>query len=153
MSVLGGAIGAIVALLCTAAILQPATSNLSPLTRVGALILLMGWALLLGALTGSAIGRRSRIAGGRVGLFAAFAGAVCGGLVGGGTFLLLTGAYLRDYAVWPSSTIDLIVSIAALPVLGALGLCLGALTGFGVGGISGLVLAAVVPKRAQNIGT
>jgi hypothetical protein len=149
MSLLGGLIGAAIALVCTAAILQPTTSNLSPLTRAVMLLVLCGVALTLGLLTGSAVGRRSRTADGRIRLFSALAGAVCGGLIGGALFLGLSAAYVRDYAALPSGTVDLVVAILALPILGALGLCLGALTGFGVGALSGLVLAVVVPKRSQ----
>jgi hypothetical protein len=149
MSIFGGLIGAAIAFVCTAAILQPTTSNLSPVTRAVVLLLLCGVALILGLMTGSAVGRRSRSAAGRVRLFSALAGAVCGGLLGGTLFLGLSAAYVRDYAVWPSGSFDLVVAILALPILAALGLCLGSLTGFGVGALSGLVLSVVVPKRSQ----
>jgi hypothetical protein len=149
MSVLGGLIGAGIAFVCTAAILQPTTSNLSPLTRALMFSLLLGLALLLGLMTGSSVGRRSRISGSRIRLFSALAGSVCGGLLGGALFLGLLAAYVRDYTAWPSGPFDLVVAVLALPILGALGLCVGALTGFGVGALSGLVLAVVVPKRRQ----
>lgn len=148
MSVFGGLIGAGIAFVCTAAILQPTTVNLSPPMRALVLVLLLGLALLLGLMTGSAVGRRSRNSGSRIRLFSALAGSVCGGLLGGAVFLVLSAAYVRDYAAWPSGSFDLVVAVLALPILGALGLCLGALTGFGVGALSGLVLAVVVPKRA-----
>ncbi|HEY8684839.1 MAG TPA: hypothetical protein VIO57_04460 [Chloroflexota bacterium] len=147
MSVFGGLIGALVAFACTAAILQPATSNLSPLTRALVTSILLGLSLLLGLMTGSAVGRRSRVPDSRIRMFSALAAAVCGGILGGALFAGLSAAYVRDYAPWPSGTFDLILAILAFPILGALGLCLGAITGFGVGALSGLVLAVVVPKR------
>ena len=80
-------------------------------------------------------------------MFSALAGAVCGGVLGGALFAGMSVAYVRDYAAWPTGTIDLVLALLAFPILGALGLCLGAVAGFGVGGLSGLVLALVVPKR------
>lgn len=147
MSVLGGLVGAVIAFACMAAVAQPASSNLSPFSRAIVLGVLLGLALLLGLMSGSAVGRRSRIVGGRIRLFAALAGAVCGGLLGGALFLTISTAYVRDYATWPAGTFDLVLAIVSLPILGALGLCLGAVTGFGVGALSGLVLGVVVPKR------
>lgn len=147
MSVFGGLMGAGLAFACTAAILQPATSNLSSLTRTAVLLSVLGLALILGMMTGSAVARRARTSGSRIRLFSALAGSVCGGLLGGALFLGLSAAYVRDYGAWPSGTLDLLLAIVALPILGALGLCLGALAGFGVGALSGLVLAVVVPKR------
>lgn len=147
MSVFGGLIGAVVAFACTAAILQPATSNLSPFTRALVLCVLLGLSLTLGLMTGSAVGRRSRIADSRIRMFSALAAAVCGGILGGALFVGLSAAYVRDYAAWPTGAFDLALAILAFPLLGALGLCLGAIAGFGVGGLSGLVLAVVVPKR------
>jgi hypothetical protein len=147
VSVFGGLIGAAIALACTAAILQPSTSNLPPFTRALVLCVLLGLSLVLGLMTGSAIGRRSRMPGSRIRMFSALASAVCGGVLGGALFVALCAAYMREYATWPSGTFDLILAALALPILGALGLCLGAATGFGVGALSGIVLAVVVPKR------
>ena len=147
MSILGGLVGAMLSAICAAALAQPTTSNLDPLPRAIVLAILLGVAALLGLITGSAVGRRSRVAGSSIRLFSALAGAVCGGLLGGATAFTLTAAYMREYATWPSATLDVVLALVALPVLGALGLCLGAITGFGVGGLSGIVLGVVVPKR------
>jgi hypothetical protein len=147
MSLVGGLFGSFFTLVCTAAVLQPATSNLTPGTRAVILVALLGLALALGLITGSAVGRRSRTPFGSLRLFAAMAGAVCGGLLGGALFLGLTLAYVGDYGAWPSGTLDQIFTVVALPALGALGLCLGGLAGFGLGGLSGLVLGVVVPRR------
>jgi hypothetical protein len=147
VSAFGGLIGATIALACTAAILQPTTSNLSAITRALVLCGLLGLSLVLGLMTGSAIGRRSRVQASRIRMFSALASAVCGAILGGALFVGLCAAYLRDYGSWPSSTFDMILAALALPALGTLGLCLGAATGFGIGGLSGIVLAVVVPKR------
>lgn len=147
MSLFGGLVGAAMAFVCMAAVLQPATSNLSSVTRAVVLLVLLGLALILGLLTGSVVARRSRLPGSSIRLFSALAGSVCGGFLGGALILGLSTAYLRDYAVWPSDSVDLVMTILAIPVLGALGLCLGAATGFGVGALSGLALGLVVPKR------
>ncbi|HEX6506718.1 MAG TPA: hypothetical protein VF221_03710 [Chloroflexota bacterium] len=147
MSLVGGLFGSFVTLVVTAAVVQPATTNLSPLTRAVVLVCLLGLALVLGLMAGSTVGRRSRTERTHLRLFSAFAGAVCGGLLGGAILLGLTAAYLRDYAVWPSGTVETVLTIAGVPILGALGFFIGALAGFGVGGLSGLVLAVVVPRR------
>jgi hypothetical protein len=147
VSVFGGIIGAVIAFVCTAALVQPASANLSPITRTLLLCVLLGLSLLLGLMTGSAVGRRSRVPGSRIRLFSALAASVCGGILGGALFVGVSAAYVRDYAAWPTGSFDLLLAILALPILGALGLCLGAMAGFAVGGLSGLVLAVVVPKR------
>ncbi len=149
MSVLGGLVGAAIASIVMAIILVPATNNLTGVTREVALAALLVFSFLLGLITGSAVGRRARFAGGRVRLFSALAGAVCGGLLGAATFFGLTAAYVRDYAIWPSNVVDVVVAVVSLPVLAALGLCVGSAAGFAVGGVTGVTLAIVVPKRRQ----
>jgi hypothetical protein len=147
MGMIGGGVGAAT---CVAAAWLPAqelTLNLSSAVGTEARGGLLGAALLVGYLAGSALGRRARRDRRHLGLFAAVTGAVAGGLLGASAAIVVTALYLHAYGAWPPDLLDRVLMVLGFACFAGLGWFVGAVPGFLMGAVSGGVLRLLTLRR------
>lgn len=124
-------------------LLNSVSTNNLPASVGFAPYLMIGAAVLIGFVAGSAAGQRATRTTENIGAFAILSGAVAGGIVGCLQAVLITAAYLTSYTTWPQDRLDQVLVLLAYPVFGMLGLFLGAGAGFLLGLLLGGFLRLV----------
>lgn len=145
--VIGGLLGAILALLAVWSPLEGMTGNLPGVLGVGIRVILLILAAVIGFLAGSAVARRARRDREHLGLFAFVTGGVAGGIMGAAIALGVTGAYLAVYGQAPAGISDDVLAALGVAAFGALGFFAGGIAGSVIGGLLGAVLKFAAPGR------
>lgn len=96
-------------------------------------------------LAGSSAYRRARRTHERLGLFTALAFGFCFAVVGGAFMVALTAIYVGTYSAGQSTAGDGLLTVLAYPILGLIGLCLGAVGGWLVGLVASGALRFLAP--------
>jgi hypothetical protein len=145
--VIGGLLGAVLALLAIWSPLMGLTANLPGTAGTGVRGVLIVLACLVGFLAGSAVARRGRRDREHLRLFSGVTGGVAGGIIGAAATLLVTGAYLIVYGHIPMDISDEVLAGLGLVAFTVVGFFLGAFVGSLVGALLGTALKFASPRH------
>lgn len=147
MYVIGGLLGAVLALLAIWSPVMGLTGNLPGTAGTGVRIAVIVLACVVGFLAGSAVTRRGRRDRDHLRLFSSVTGGVAGGIVGAAVVLLVSGAYLIAYGHIPLDVTDEALAVLGLVSFTILGFFAGAFVGSVVGALLGTALKFSSPRR------
>lgn len=144
---IGGLLGAVLALLAIWSPVMGLTANLPGTMGSIVRIVLIALACVVGFLAGSAVARRRRRDREHLRLFSSVTGGVAGGIIGAVAVLLVAGAYLVVYGHVPLDAGDGALVGLGLAAFSVLGFFLGAFVGSVVGALLGSALQFASPRR------